>query len=93
MRHIPEHCYCGDYHTDGELVSNFKPVIVVWRCADCWQAEEPCIGCERKRLDLMVEAAHTDASDCGREDCQKCCQHSDTRDHGICLDCGHEKDY
>lgn len=29
---------------------------------------------------------------CQEEDCQACCPHSDARDHGICIDCGHEED-
>ena len=28
---------------------------------------------------------------CEDKDCQECCPHGD-RDHGICLDCGHEED-
>jgi hypothetical protein len=28
---------------------------------------------------------------CGEDTCQSCCPH-DERDHGICLDCGHEQD-
>lgn len=30
-------------------------------------------------------------ANCEQEGCQDCCQH-DERDHGICLDCGHEED-
>ena len=29
---------------------------------------------------------------CNESDCQSCCPHSDERDHGICIDCGHEED-
>ena len=28
---------------------------------------------------------------CEEPKCQECCSH-DERDHGICLDCGHEED-
>lgn len=28
----------------------------------------------------------------GEGTCQQCCPHSDSRDHGICIDCGHEED-
>jgi hypothetical protein len=28
---------------------------------------------------------------CEHSECQECCPH-DERDHGICLDCGHEED-
>lgn len=28
---------------------------------------------------------------CEQSDCQYCCSH-DERDHGICIDCGHEED-
>lgn len=28
---------------------------------------------------------------CEEYDCQQCCPH-DERDHGFCLDCGHEED-
>ena len=28
---------------------------------------------------------------CDEPDCQACCEHNE-RDHGICLDCGHESD-
>lgn len=36
--------------------------------------------------------AHENSEDCGEEGCQECCPHSDSRDHGICIDCGHEED-
>jgi hypothetical protein len=29
---------------------------------------------------------------CCIPDCQACCPHSDERDHGICINCGHEED-
>jgi hypothetical protein len=29
---------------------------------------------------------------CEESNCQDCCPHSDSRDHGICIDCGHEQD-
>lgn len=65
---------------------------VVYRCGECYKNESPCVRCERGRLDLMARTAHANHEDCGREDCQECCPHSDERDHGICLDCGHEED-
>ncbi len=35
--------------------------------------------------EVMEEGDYCEASEC-----QECCQH-DERDHGICLDCGHEE--
>lgn len=38
------------------------------------------------------DTEHADSDlPCDRTDCQICCPH-DERDHGICLECGHEKD-
>jgi hypothetical protein len=37
------------------------------------------------------DAAHDIGESCDVDLCQECCQH-DERDHGICLDCGHEQD-
>ena len=34
---------------------------------------------------------HDDDTRCNDPNCQTCCPH-DERDHGICLDCGHEED-
>lgn len=40
---------------------------------------------------LSQEEMHDAELDCGQDGCQTCCNH-DERDHGICLDCGHEQD-
>jgi ribosomal protein L32 len=34
---------------------------------------------------------HKEDIACELENCPQCCPHSE-RDHGICLDCGHEED-
>jgi hypothetical protein len=36
-------------------------------------------------------AVRAEGEPCEVSDCQECCSH-DERDHGICLDCGHEQD-
>jgi len=51
-------------------------------------------SCEDCRPDPKSpqEIAHEKGDPCEESDCQECCEHSDSRDHGICIDCGHEED-
>ncbi len=39
---------------------------------------------------LCAQEVELEKEPCEAGDCQTCCQH-DERDHGICLDCGHEE--
>jgi hypothetical protein len=41
-----------------------------------------------KTVEAKLNAEHTPCEESG---CQECCEH-DEFDHGICLDCGYEKD-
>lgn len=90
--------YCGEQtpfvcHRCGEDPARIKRTHEIREAhakkRDC--GEEGCETCLDGYLYATAEEAHEAGEHCGAVDCQDCCEH-DERDHGICLDCGHEED-
>ena len=69
----------------GDLAERVRGLDQLSLCPECF---DQTLG----RLALAnLDRACDGSSDCGEVTCQQCCTH-DERDHGVCMDCGHEQD-
>lgn len=79
----------GDYEVHRGIIGSGYWVMRDGRVLSRFQHVED--AAEFARRCKTRDDAHNNGDDCGWEKCSQCCVH-DERDHGICLDCGHEED-
>lgn len=75
-----------------EMLQGLRESLVVFEKVNDRRAIYEARGHIRRIEEELTNRAHEAGEDCGKEKCQECCPHSDERDHGMCIDCGHEED-
>lgn len=71
-------------------------------CEVCVDGERACEECFKKEAEIQLTLYQaqrhlkqfrcSEENPCEEGDSHQCCEHGDSRDHGICIDCGHEED-